>query len=222
MSRVAPAPGRRVSVEPERLAGWLGRFADRHDGITGCTADPSTVVVAAADGALAECAVPFPPLAADPADPYGGLVAHALADRRVGVLLVRLGGHAAGVFAGERLVASKVGSRQVHGRSAAGGQSQQRFARRREGQVRVALAAAADVAAGVLLPAASGLDAVVLGGDRRAVEEVLADPRLARLRRLVVEARLDVPDPRLKVLQATPPLFRAVRIRLVEAPGPAG
>lgn len=206
--------GRWVSVRPERLAGWLDRFANRHGGVAGSTVDPSALVVTAEDGAVAECRVPFPPLAVDPTDPYGGLVAHALADRRVGVLLVRLGGHAAGVFVGERLVASKVGSRPVHGRSAAGGQSQQRFARRREGQVRVALAAAADVAAAVLVPVVSTLDAVVLGGDRRAVEEVLADPRLAPLRPLAVDARIEVPDPRLKVLQETPALFRAVRIRV--------
>ncbi len=204
-----------MSVEPERLAGWLERFAGRHGAVTS-TVDPTVVVAAAADGAVAECRVPFPPLRVDPSDPYGGLVAHALLDRRVGVLLVRLGGHAAGVFAGSRLVASKVGSRQVHGRSAAGGQSQQRFARRREGQVRVALAAAADVAAAVLLPAVSTLDAVVLGGDRRAVDPVLTDARLAPLRPLVVESRLDVPDPRLAVLQRTPRLFRAVRIQIEE------
>ena len=208
--------GRWVSVPPERLAGWLDRFADRHGGIVKSTVDPSGAAVTAEDGAVAECQVPFPPLTVDGTDPYGGLVAHALADRRVGVLLVRLGGHAAGVFAGDRLVASKVGSRPVHGRSAAGGQSQQRFARRREGQVRVALAAAADVAAAILVPVASTLDAVVLGGDRRAVEDVLADRRLAPLRPLVVEARIDVPDPRLKVLQGTPDLFRAVRIRVTD------
>lgn len=207
------AVSRWVSVGPERLAGWLDRFAAGH-GAVESTADPLRVLVTAADGTVAEIPVPFPPLRVDPADPYGGLVAHALAGRRVGVLLVRLGGYAAGVFDGERLVASKVGSRQVHGRSAAGGQSQQRFARRREGQARVALAAAADTAANVLLPAVPTMDAVVLGGDRRAADEVLEDPRLAPLRPLVVEARLDVPDPRLKVLQATPPLFRAVRIKL--------
>ena len=82
------------------------------------------------------------------------IAAHAAADRTVGVLLVRLGGYAAGVFAGAppRLAASKVGSRLVHGRSAAGGQSQQRFARRREKQAAEALAAAADTAAGGLRP----------------------------------------------------------------------
>lgn len=208
--------GRWVSVGPERLADWLDRFAERHGGILESTVDPSAVAVTAADGSVADCQVPFPPLPADPSAPYGGLVAHASRDRRVGVLLVRLGGYAAGVFDGTRLVASKVGSRQVHGRSAAGGQSQQRFARRREGQVRVALAVAADVAAAVLVPAVSTLDAVVLGGDRRAVDPVLTDPRLAPLRPLVVQSRLAVPDPRLTVLQRTPAQFRAVRIRIVD------
>jgi len=177
------------------------------------------VTVTAEDGAVAECRVPFPPLVAAPDTAYAGMVAHTVTDRRVGVLLVRLGGHAAGVFEGTRLVASKVGSRQVHGRSAAGGWSQQRFARRREGQVKVAHAAAADVAANVLAPAAGSLDAVVLGGDRRSVEAVLTDPRLAALRPLVVEPLLDVPDPRLKVLQATPAGFRAVRIRITDPEG---
>jgi hypothetical protein len=199
-----------VSVGPERLAGWLDRFAAAH-GAVESTVDDSVVRVTAADGAVAELMVPFPPLRGSLP---GDLVAHALAERRVGVLLVRLGGYAAGIFEGTRLVASKVGSRQVHGRSAAGGQSQQRFARRREGQARQALAAAADTAAAVLLPAVSTLDAVVLGGDRRAVDGVLADPRLAPLRPLAVAFRIDVPDPKLKVLQATPDLFRAVRIRI--------
>lgn len=195
-------------MSPERLAGWIERFGAGHGGLAESTVDAAAVTLTAADGTIAELRVPFPPLHGD------DLVGHALAERRVGVLLVRLGGYACGVFDGTRLVASKVGSRQVHGRSAAGGQSQQRFARRREGQVRVALAAAADTAAAVLVPMVSTVDAIVLGGDRRAVDEVLADRRLALLRPLVAEARLDVPDPRLRVLQATPELFRAVRIRL--------
>jgi hypothetical protein len=170
---------------------------------------PDAVLLTAADGATARCEVPFPPLA-------GSFAGHCLTDRRVGVLLVRLGGYAAGVFDGRELVTSKVGSRQVHGRSAAGGQSQQRFARRREGQARVALAAAADNAVRVLLPVAATLEAVVVGGDRSAVDEVLTDRRLAQLLPLLTGRLLDVPDPRLKVLQLTPDLFRAVRIELVD------
>ena len=157
------AGGRRVEVAPERVPGWLTRFAERHGEVT-TVATPDEVVVTAADGAVARLQVPFPPLTVDPASPDRGIAAHVLRPRRVGVLLVRLGGHAVGVFDGDRLAVSKVGSRQVHGRSAAGGWSQQRFARRREGQVRVALAAAADLAATLLVPVGSHAGR---GGPRR-------------------------------------------------------
>jgi hypothetical protein len=208
--RPAAGGGRWVHVEPERLARWLTGFAERH-GPTVATPSCDLVVVEAADGARAELEVPFPPLSGD-------LVAHAQAPRRVGVLLVRLGGYACGVFDGTALVDSKVGSRPVHGRSAAGGQSQQRFARRREGQARVALQAAADTAARVLAPHAATLDAVVVGGERTAVDAVLADRRLAPLRDRVTGRLLDVPDPKRQVLDGTPALFRAVRIRVVDPP----
>ena len=145
---------------------------------------------------------------------------HACADRTVGVFLVRLGGYAAGVFTGPvpTLAASKVGSRLVHGRSAAGGTSQHRFARRREKQAAEALGAAADTAVAVFEPYAGRLDAVVLGGDRRAMAQLRDDPRLAPYFGLAVERFLTVPDPRLTVLRGTPRLFRAIRIRLT---GPA-
>ena len=195
-SRPAAGGGRWVSVPPERLARWLTGFTDRH-GATVPSYAGTVVRLVGADGAVAECEVPFGPLVGE------DLVGHCLRARRVGVLLARLGGHAAGVFEGSVLVSSKVGSRQVHGRSAAGGWSQQRFARRREGQVSVALAAAADNAVAHL---------------RTAVEAVLADRRLAALRPLVTGRLLDVPDPRLVVLQGTPALFRAVWIRVVDPP----
>ena len=182
---------------------------------------------AAADGAVARCHAPFPPppgLGATP-DADGAaqvIAAHAAADRTVGVLLVRLGGYAAGVFAGAppRLAASKVGSRLVHGRSAAGGQSQQRFARRREKQAAEALAAAADTAAAVFGRYGRPLDALVLGGDRRAVAGLHDDPRLRGYFGVAVERFLTVPDPRLAVLRETPRMFRAIRIQLTE-PAPA-
>ncbi len=204
-----------------RLAGWVDRFAAAHGGVR-TDRDGDDLVLSAGDGSLARLTPPFAPWPVPTGsggdDPVADLVAHVQRHLRVAVLLVRLGGHAAGVFEGDRLVASKVGSRPVHGRSSAGGWSQQRFARRREGQVRVALAAAAEVAARVLLPEAARLDAVVLGGDRRSVETVLADPRLARLRPLVRPPLLDVPDPRLAVLEATPARFRAVRVQVVDPP----
>lgn len=218
-----PVPGPRVvSVSPERLERWLAGFTERHGAVEyGATAE--VVTARAADGAIARCRVPFPPLSVDDAEPaQAALVRHALTERRVGVVLVRRGGYAAGVFEGGRLVVSKVGSRHVQGRTAAGGQSQQRFARRREKQSREAFEAAADVTARVVLPHASSLDAVVVGGDRGAVAEVLADRRLAALSVLVRPPHLAVPDPRLAVLRSTPDQFRAVEITLTEpstAPG---
>ena len=73
-------------------------------------------------------------------------------DRVVAAMLVRLGGFAVGVFEGERLVASKVGSRFVKGRHKKGGSSSGRFRRRREEQVRALIDAAAETAVRVLEP----------------------------------------------------------------------
>jgi len=57
--------------------------------------------------------------------------------------------------------------------------------------------AAAEHAARVL---AGPLDALVCGGDRQAVEQVLEDPRLRPLAALRVDPWLAVPDPRRVVL----------------------
>jgi Actinobacteria/chloroflexi VLRF1 release factor len=224
----------------------------------------------AQDGAVAHCYPPFPPAGGitalveevtppsrlddsvvfdtlprldDPAAVAGALAAHARKPRTVGVLLVRLGGYAAGVFTGYPPVlgAAKVGSRLVHGRSAAGGWSQHRFARRREKQANEALSAAADAAvlifggvagvAGVTgvaggkggaaagrrpQPTATRLDAVVLGGDRRAVGDLRDDPRLAPYFDLATERFLTVPDPKRAVLLEAAKQFTAVRIWLTE------
>jgi Actinobacteria/chloroflexi VLRF1 release factor len=196
------------ALPPDRLERWLQRWADAHGGIAATGIDGAIVTFTAADGEVVDCEAPFGPV-------EGDLLAHVARERRVGVLLVRLGGHAAGVFHGERLVDSKVGSRPVHGRNRKGGSSSGRFARRREGQARVALEAAADVAVRVLrAPAEAGeLDAVVLGGDRRALRTVLEDRRLEAVRALAADRVLDVPDPRLAVLEATPDAFLATLVR---------
>jgi len=154
----------------------------------------------------------------DPGEVARVIAAHAAAGRTVGVLLVRLGGYAAGVFTGAppRLADSKVGSRLVHGRSAAGGQSQQRFARRREKQAAEALGAAADTAAAVFGRSGRPLDALVLGGDRRAVAGLRDDPRLRGYFAVAVDRFLTTPDPRLAVLRETPKMFRAIRVQLTE------
>jgi hypothetical protein len=199
-----PGGVREIRVSADRLARWLAGFEERHGPVT-VTTEPEVVALAAADAARAWLDVPFPPL-------VGDLVEHASQPRRVAVLLVRRGGYAVGVFAGDRLVTSKVGSSYVQGGTKAGGWSQQRYARRRANQADAAFAEAADVAARLLVPEA--LDALVAGGDRPAVRTVLADPRLAALPP-VSPPWLQVKDPKLRVLAAAPAQFRSIRIRLV-------
>ena len=205
----------RYAVPPERLARWLERWAERHGGVADARLDAAALTLTGADGATVRCEPPFPPLPAGAnAAPMETLLEHVQRPRTVGVLLVRLGGHAAGIFTGSDLRTSKVGSRLVHGRHRAGGSSANRFARRRQNQARSALDAAAETSVAILAePARAGtLDAVVRGGDRRALAEVFEDPRLAAVERLAVERVIAVPDPRLKVLRGTPDQFLATRV----------
>src|ERR1039457_4508483 len=94
-----------LDIAPERLAGWLESFGKQHGGAVpgaapaGDAAGMSVVEFRAADGAVAECHVPFPPLPSGHGETGAAqIAAHASADRTVAVLLVRLGGYAAGVF----------------------------------------------------------------------------------------------------------------------------
>jgi hypothetical protein len=266
MKNPAAGGGRWLEVPPERLVNWVLSFTQRHGGATAEWPPPgddvAVVTFTAADGAVAECHVPFPPLRVQGPLPHlhpepgeqsatgpgeqsatgpgeqsatgpgeqsaagsdaraaaEAIAAHAVADRTVGVLLVRLGGYAVGVFSGSppRLANSKTGRRLVHGRSAAGGWSQHRFARRRENQAAVALRAAADAAAGIFgAYGADGLDAVVLGGDKRSVAGLRDDTRLAPYLSRAADRFLTVPDPGPAVLRDIPAAYLAIRIRLTE------
>ena len=143
----------------------------------------------------------------------GPLLDALAASPRVAAVLVRMGGYAVGVFEGEQLVASKVGTRFVKGRHKKGGSSSNRFRRRRGEQERELVDAAAAEAARVLGPWQHRVDRVALGGDRSAVERVLdARPELAWLRPLALERFFDVPEPRLRVLEALPYQLYAAKV----------
>jgi hypothetical protein len=214
-SRPAAGGGRWVDVEPARLDRWIDNFTARH-GVPDVTPRRYGVLLDALDGASAE--LHLPP-GVPPASDLPGFLAAATEARRLGLLLARKGAVAVGIADGERLIVSKVDSRYVQGRTAAGGWSQQRFARRRDNQARAAMADAGELAVRLLLPAAGTLAALVAGGDRRAVDSVLADRRLAPLAALRAERLLDVPEPRHAVLVGAVAAARAVRI-LVRDPVP--
>ena len=194
-----------VLVPAERIVRWVENFGTRH-GETALAVADGALRGEAADGSWFVARLPFgtsydgPPAA-------GAFAAAVVAPDDWGVLLVRKGGFAVARLSGERLVASKVGQRHDQGRTKAGGQSQQRFARRRANQARQAYEAAADHAARVLADLHGPL---VSGGDHAAVTEVLEDPRLAEAR--VVDRWLPVADPRRSVLDAAIADAQAVAI----------
>ena len=186
-----------VLVPAVRVERWFANFETRHGPATYRVGDGALEAVAA-DEATARALLPFDRSYAGAPDPAAFAAASA-PPGRWGVLLVRKGGFAVARLEGGDLVEHKIGQRHVQGRTKAGGQSQQRFARRRENQAKAAYDAAAGHAARVL-GSPHRLEALVTGGDRSAVEAVLEDARLGSLRGLVVIRWLAVPDPRRAVL----------------------
>jgi hypothetical protein len=201
-------------VAPERLGRWLDGVAARHGAFTAVLPEDGVLRLTCADGTTVTLRAPFGWSPETP--PVASFTATVQQPHRAAVLLVRRGRWACGVFDGDRLLASKVDARLVQGRTAAGGWSQQRFARRRANQTDAVVGAAAETAARVLLPAAGEVAALFTGGDRGLVEEVLEDPRLRPLTALRRDPALDVGDPTKAVLLATPAQFRAVDVHIVE------
>jgi hypothetical protein len=201
-----------VLVPAARVPRWFENFEAGH-GAASYDVAAGVLEARAHDGSTASAALPFDRAYDGPADP------RALADRVAppgtwGVLLVRKGGFAVARLAGDELVEHKIGQRHVQGRTKAGGQSQQRFARRRDNQARAAYEAAAGHAARIL---GQPLDALVCGGDQAAVEAVLEDPRLTRVAQRRTSLWLPVPDPRRAVLDRAVTDALAVRIDVANA-----
>ena len=125
--------------------------------------------------------------------------------RRVGVVLLRLGHYAVGVFDGERLVDSRTGHRFVKGRHRAGGQSAQRFVRIREKQIREMFDKACEAVQARFEPVERDLDHVFLGGDRHTLGAFLKRcPYLRRLEDRTMRRLLPVSRPGQAALEAMP------------------
>lgn len=190
---------RQVEVPPQRLLAFADGVEARHGSVV-VTAVAGGLLLTAADGAT----VRLRPVLGEVCGPVTGLrsLFEALTtERTVGLVLVRRGGASIGVARGGELLAWKSARRRVQGRTAAGGSSQQRFARRRANQAHQAFDAAADAAVAVLLPHADMLVAVVDGGDADGLRAVWSDPRLAALRQRRAGHVLAVAEPRHEVLR---------------------
>jgi hypothetical protein len=201
-----------VLVPAGRVRRWFDNFEASH-GPASYDVAAGVLQARAEDGSAASAALPFDAGFEGRATP-GALVDAIRVPTRWGVLLVRKGGFAVARLQGDRLDEHKVGQRHVQGRTKAGGQSQQRFARRRDNQARAAYEAAADHAARLLT---GPLDALVCGGDHAAVEAVLDDPRLRGAAERRTSLWLAVADPRRAVLDQAVRDAMAVRIEVRNA-----
>lgn len=217
--------GKRIRVGRNRLPGWCERFTAAHGGAATMVSVPHTVTVAAGDGSTATITVPYAPMEIPTGGVEGSDIAalseHLARPRRIGLVLVRRGAHSVGIAEDGAVSVSSTDRHYVQGRTAAGGWSQQRFARRRENQVRVALQRAAEDVRRVLLPRAGELDAVVLGGDRGALDRLRAERDLAPVFELAEPWVLDVPEPRRKVLDDAALDATGVSV-LIRETGPRG
>jgi hypothetical protein len=213
--RPAAGGGRWVEISPGRLHGWLDGFYGRHEGAS----EDGLTLTGANNGDTATLHPP-PGLAAANVNE---LLAALERPPRIAVLLARKGAVAAGVADGATVTVSKVERSYVQGRTAAGGSSQQRYARRRANQADAATRRAADIAARVLLPYAPGVQAdpvdavaaLVCGGDRLMIDAILTDRRLDILAALRHPHLLPAAEPQLTVLQDAVVAARRVRIRLL-------
>ncbi len=198
-----------VLVPTARWQRWVDNFTSSH-GDTDLSVSDGALVGSAADGSRFAARLPFSTSYDGPAE-VADFVDAAVPPTQWGVLLVRKGGFAIARLRGEEMVEHKIGQRHVQGRTKAGGQSQQRFARRRDNQARQAYEAAADHAARIL----AGAGPVVTGGDHAAVDAVLTDSRLAHV--TPVGPWLAVPDPRRVVLDRSIADARSLQVEVSNA-----
>ncbi len=199
-TRDAAGGGTVVEVPMDRIPGWVNRFADRNGGSTTISADQHGVYLRAIDGTVAQLAAPFGPMHIGDREPLEALLDHLSGIGGVGLIAVRGGAHSVGVARDGVVVSSKTDRAYLQGRTAAGGWSQQRFARRRGNQLTASLSDAAATVARILLPVRKDLDALIVAGDAKALATVLNDVRLKSLLSLPRRTFGDIPEPRRSVI----------------------
>lgn len=209
---------RTAYVPAERMAGWAERFQSGH-GPAVLTETDDGVLLAAADGATALMQPPWP-VDGRPGhgtDPIERLASLAAQHRTVAVVLLRRGGYSLGLCRGGRVLESKSGTKYVQSRTAAGGWSQQRYARRRANQADALVESVAAHALRIFAGTATNrADYLVLGGDKALCQALLTEPGMAALAGLAQLTFRDVPDPRLTVLQQVAKDLFAVRILVTD------
>ena len=134
-------------------------------------------------------------------------------DYTVGVVLLRLGRFSVAVYRGDRLLSSKTDARYVKGRHSAGGTSQRRFQRIREGQIRRLYDKTCEAVGRQFGAFPGGLDYLLLGGEQLTLNGFRkVCPFLERYRDITLGRRLNVRDPKRDTLDRLPEVLRESRV----------
>ena len=119
-----------------------------------------------------------------------------------GVVLVRLGSYGIGVFRGEKLLTSKVGTGLIHGRHRQGGSSSHRFERHRDKQIETFLIRVGEHIREQFEPYEKTMDFLAFGGARTTIIVCRKYcPWLERIKSPILPPLLDIAEPRLPILK---------------------
>ncbi len=123
-------------------------------------------------------------------------------DHTIGVVMLRLGRYAVGVFRGTKLVSSKTDTRYVKGRHSAGGTSQKRFERIRDKQIQEIFKKTCSIVHAQFSPFEDRLDYIFLGGEKFTLQGLLKRcDYLERMSPKVVGRVLNVREPNHEALE---------------------
>ncbi len=196
-------------VDPTQVPQWVNDFAGRFD------RSPTGVVAFLWEGFAAVVLPPFPLREESlfQGREFGPLRELLGRDYVIGAALLRLGKYAVGVYQGEKLVSSKVGSRYVKSRHSAGGTSQLRYSRIRDKQIQEIYGKACDVAKQQLGPYEAALDFLFLGGESHTLDGFLKRcPYLEGMSSRIVGRTLNVREPNKAALDKLAPQIWESRV----------
>ncbi len=138
------------------------------------------------------------------------------AEYTVGVVLLRLGRYLVAVFRGQEPLTTRTDTRYVKGKHHAGGTSQLRFQRIREGQARKLFDEACGVVKNRFMPYEEALDYILLGGDKLTLNGFMkVCPYLQQQRGKILGRRLNIRDPRADTLPRVAGMLRESRVWLL-------
>jgi hypothetical protein len=169
-----------------------------------CTATPTGAAIYRAGGQIRLVMPPFPLkeitiFATAETTPLRSLLER---NYFIGLVLVRLGSYAIGVCRGDKLIGHKIGTGLVHGKHSKGGSSAHRFERHRDKQIESFLIRVCGHIREQFEPYVKSMDYLVYGGARTTILTAQKYcPWLEKLDKPNLPPLLDIPEPRLPVLQ---------------------